>query len=112
MLKANLLVSTALLFVGAPGSTVARSLRRSSSSSITIDDGFEVVSSNDRLIFEDEDFEVVGGSLEHVPLVHADENNSTAYEWHRSMLHAQEEKEDVEPKEYINDESLTFVICK
>eukprot|EP00571_Detonula_confervacea_P016884 CAMPEP_0172301674 /NCGR_PEP_ID=MMETSP1058-20130122/3517_1 /TAXON_ID=83371 /ORGANISM="Detonula confervacea, Strain CCMP 353" /LENGTH=566 /DNA_ID=CAMNT_0013011885 /DNA_START=96 /DNA_END=1796 /DNA_ORIENTATION=- len=105
----NLLVSTALLLAGAPGSTVARSLRRSGGSSIIIDDGFEVVSSNDRLIFEDEGFEVVGGSLEHVPLVHADENNSTAYEWHRSMLHAQEQEEDVEPKEYINDESLAFV---
>jgi len=67
----------------------------------------------------DEGFEVVGGSFDHVPLVHADENNSTAYEWHRSMLQEQEhehepeateeDEEDVEPKEYINDETLTFV---
>lgn len=104
----GLLVSTALLFTG----SYARNLRSSSigsdSVSYTVEiDGFEVVSSNDRLDLEDEHgFEAVGGAASHEPLA-----DDASIEWHRSMLQVEDmlEEEDFQKKEYVNDETLRFV---
>jgi len=67
-----------------------------------------VSSSNDILHLKNEGFEAVGGATSHEPLISSDH-----FDWHRSMLREDEvgerEEEDHEPKEDINDETLSFV---
>mmetsp|Transcript_12492 Transcript_12492/g.26593 ORF Transcript_12492/g.26593 Transcript_12492/m.26593 type:complete len:607 (+) Transcript_12492:312-2132(+) len=134
------LASAAILLTGYPqcSNAASNNLRRSSASSAIADnnsatdaasspdfveDGFEVVSSNDSYprqlqpldnerpdAADDQGFEAVGGPVDHDPLV----MQYSAEGWHRSMLlddwnDPEEAEEYVEPKEYINDETLTFV---
>lgn len=78
---------------------------------ITVDEehGFEVVSSNDSIMpEEDEGHDVVSGAPSHEPLV-AEGDDNTGYDWHRRSMLQEEEDEEFVPKEYINDETLTFV---
>ncbi|KAL7540302.1 hypothetical protein ACHAXR_010017 [Thalassiosira sp. AJA248-18] len=113
--------TTALLLAASPDYSDARNLRRSSSSSnadmtvnivLAEDEGFDTVSSNDYHLIEkleEDGFEAVGGTFSHSPLFVADDGADS--DWHHRSILRDEEKlwEDIEPKEYINDESLAFV---
>ena len=113
-------ISTALLIVGSPTNCVqARSLRRSSSSSIEnlADEGlvrFDVNnSSNGRRVVKatDEGFEVVSTPMKHDPFI----PSSPTVEWHSHSRSTQQQDEEVEsveeskPQKYNQDESLILV---
>eukprot|EP00578_Thalassiosira_sp_NH16_P005932 CAMPEP_0181135092 /NCGR_PEP_ID=MMETSP1071-20121207/32439_1 /TAXON_ID=35127 /ORGANISM="Thalassiosira sp., Strain NH16" /LENGTH=232 /DNA_ID=CAMNT_0023221659 /DNA_START=346 /DNA_END=1040 /DNA_ORIENTATION=- len=111
--RRSLLVSSALFLTTDHCYVDANNLRRSSSSSSSHTaaaegEGIEVSSSNDILHLKNEGFEAVGGATSHEPLISSDH-----FDWHRSMLREDEvgerEEEDHEPKEDINDETLSFV---
>lgn len=115
------IITTALILTTASTLSYAQNLRRSSSSSIRettddmvydvdIDNSSGSVSYSNLIEGDDFGFHVVSSPMDYEPM------NSTLYydrfRKHHRLLQEETnemEEDDVEPKEYINDETLTFV---
>ena len=107
-----ILISSALFLTGVPSYGRTLNLRRrldNTNSSLSYTHVNEDSPSNDRLHIKEEDFEhgfeVVGSAPYHEPIANTDHD----IEWAQTEDDFDEDEGDLEQKQYIYDESLSFV---